>query len=487
MKISALTTVNNKNLNFSSGKVHLFSDFDKTYMPESHSDFTKNQHSHFVDSIRGYFADFRDFLSKTKDDLKFTITTGRTYAEFETMAEISRERKFGMPLPDTLICKNGSDEYIKLGTDAHFYEGGYFPFDYKQPNPAKEAEIKKLTGWDGRKIKEKLTALFKAHDLQVIEAGSEHSRKDYGWRSMFSSNNLDIDNPYEWKVAFRNDGNCKIFFVLPKDMTSMPERKDVLRHINDEMQKFFSDNSMKVHSYFNQKENACGGRPYFVMEPLVDDTLKLHVSDIEDSGLTKLFDTKKAVREAVKTNDLVVAAGDSINDRMMLNPIHYMLDEMKKRNIDTKFINANSPKSLISVLEKHPELYEIYRKLPFMAVIEKHLKDEKLTEPTKLDDLIHYFGEGKYKKIVVVENGQLKDGIKEAIKLYSEYNREFKNSLGNSLIKEIFGNTKSSLSGFSKSIMTCVALLGFVAGYKCVYDNTAKQQVVSKENIIRIK
>lgn len=115
MQVSSIDNCSlNKKQAFKAGKVRVFSDFDKTFLPASHKNFARNYDEGFVNYLRGYFADFKDFLSRTREGLKFSITTGRSYGEFETMAEISRERKFGMPLPDTLIAKNGSDEYLKL-------------------------------------------------------------------------------------------------------------------------------------------------------------------------------------------------------------------------------------------------------------------------------------------------------------------------------------------------------------------------------------
>ena len=125
MKINSIPSRQDCNIKFTSGKVHLYSDFDNTYLPASHNDFARNYDKGFVDWIRGYFNDFRSFFDRNKDGLRFTITTGRTYEEFETLAETARERKIEMPLPDSLICKNGSDEYLRTGTDAEFYRGGY--------------------------------------------------------------------------------------------------------------------------------------------------------------------------------------------------------------------------------------------------------------------------------------------------------------------------------------------------------------------------
>ena len=127
---------------FKAGKVRVFSDFDKTFLPSSHKNFVKNYDIRFVNAIRENFKSFKEFLNNTREGLKFTITTGRTFGEYLTMAEVARERKFGMPLPDTLIVKNGSDEHIRTGTDEDFYSGGEFPFKYEVTNKEKEAKIK---------------------------------------------------------------------------------------------------------------------------------------------------------------------------------------------------------------------------------------------------------------------------------------------------------------------------------------------------------
>lgn len=240
MQINSVKSTSFNNMStFKAGKVRVFSDFDKTYLPASHSDFVRNYNKEFVNYIRGYFADFKGFLNRTRDGLKFSITTGRSYGEYETMAEVSRKRKFGMPLPDTLIAKNGSDEYLKVGTDENFYNGGHFPFDYNKTNKEKEENIKRLTGWDGPKIKKRLKELFQSYNMRIVEADSEHGPRDYGTRSLFSPENLPDErgvtfvppNKADWSVGFRKDGNCKIFIAYPYDMREIEERKTAYAEI----------------------------------------------------------------------------------------------------------------------------------------------------------------------------------------------------------------------------------------------------------------
>ena len=125
------------------------------------------------------FKSYKEFLNNTREGLKFTITTGRTFGEFLTMAEVARERKFGMPLPDTLIVKNGSDEHIRTGTDEDFYNGGEFPFKYEVTNKEKEAKIKEISGWDGAKVKKIIYDALKPYNFRIVEADSEHGADDY--------------------------------------------------------------------------------------------------------------------------------------------------------------------------------------------------------------------------------------------------------------------------------------------------------------------
>ena len=71
--------------------------------------------------------------------------------------------------------------------------------------------------------------------------------------------------------------------------------------------------------------------------------------------------------------------------------------------------------------------------MPFIGIIEKNDRGNK-----KLHPLIEYFSKGKYQKIIVVEKGKLKEGVREAIKLYCSQNPEYKKKLSKDLLKEVF-------------------------------------------------
>lgn len=423
----------NPSSTFKAGKVRVFSDFDRTFLPAKHQHFVQVSDERFVNAIKKYFKNFSEFLNKTKDGLKFTITTGRTFGEFLTMAEIARERKFEMPLPDTLIVKNGSDEHTRVGTDEDFYNGGEFPFKYEVTNKEKEEKIRQISGWDGAKVKQILKDIFKSYNFRIVEADSEHSVKDYGPRSLFYQGNL----PYEdkkvfhgtdkadWVVGFRNDGNLKVFYTLPADMENVEERWYTLQDILDKSRNKFDAEGIKIV----RTDETLHGRPCVILEPSV---FKYQ----SQKNLTKLYDPLDAVKEATKNNDLVIVAGDSSNDKVMLNPglylQNYLTEDILKRhgNMDLLY-SLERPKALIEILDKDPELAEIFIKMPFRGVIvRQHGGKNELIE-------LEPFAKGKYQKLVVVDEGELQQGIKDSIKQYGEQNPKYKEKLSSDLKKQI--------------------------------------------------
>jgi len=255
---------------------------------------------------------FQKVFDSTRDDLKFHITTGRTLGEYDAVSHLIKMQGFELPLPNKVIAKNGGDQYMKTGTDADFYRRGIFPFRYDVTNQQKDADLKALIGWDGPKIKARLKQIFEEHNLRIVEADSENSVSDYGSRSLFSSGKLRYEKDSvqlrggmkptaDWAVGLRNDGNSKIFITFPYDMDFCPERRGVWNSINEKIRNLFDEiGTNGVHSYVKQYDNECGGRPYKVYEPLVDKNLREGVRKVQEHGLTKLYDTKQAVKRAIK-------------------------------------------------------------------------------------------------------------------------------------------------------------------------------------------
>ena len=417
----------NQQKNFKAGKARVFSDFDRTFLPSSHKNFVKNYDSRFVNAIRENFKSFKEFLNNTREGLKFTITTGRTFGEFLTMAEVARDRKFGMPLPDTLIVKNGSDEHIRIGSDEGFYNGGEFPFKYEVINKEKEAKIKEISGWDGVKVKEIIREAFKNKGFKIFEGDSEHSKNDYDTKSLYTDGKLyyEESRPDEWQVGFRKDGNLKMYIIHPRDFENKDLRKNKYQEIKNEIETKLKAENIKFKL---TDENKSDGRIAYSYEP--------DLQEIGEEHLTKFYDTSKALKEAEKNNDLVIVAGDGSNDFEMLNPAYYLknylTDEIYNRCGKENLLNAlNDPDSLIEVLNKDPELAEIFVKMPFRGVVVR--QEDGSNDLSKLES----FASGKYQKIIVVNQGELQSGIKQTIKAYSEQNPKYKEKLSADLKKQV--------------------------------------------------
>lgn len=437
-----------RKISFGEGKVDFYSDFDRTYFPSTQDKFKKISNSSQDTKMDEYFQGIKKFFNKTREGLKFTITTGRNFSEFETIAEMARERNFNMMLPDFLIVKNGSDRHKKTGADEEFYAGGKFPFSYKNTDKEKEEKIKQLTNWDGAKIKAKLKEMFKEQGFDVREYPTTHSISDYGKKSALYEINNSIPNV----SVFREDGNLKIFY-------SSMNRKS--RKINDAFKEYLKKENINFAYYRNENDNEFKKCPSENYSP--------NVGDGKNGFLTKLYDTQQAIKKAAKENDLVVIAGDGSNDFGMLNPANYLKESLG----ETLWEFKNQPDKIVEEMDKNPELAKKFQELPFVGIVVKN-KDDK---NSKLESLIRNFGEGKYKKIIVVEEGHLLNGIKQSIKMYAEQKSYYMTKLSSDLKKEIFDTSATESKSHAGWIIAGVAgFIGIVGGAYLKKQNKKAQE-----------
>ena len=188
------------NVNFTAGKVDLYSDFDGTYCPARHLSLHDPAANSFMSE---YCAKMDSFFKSTNGDIHFNVTTGRTFGEYESVSWLLKMRNFRLPFPETVITKDGSDRLLKNGSDIEFYEKGKFPFSYNTTSKEKENNIKKMSNWDGKAIYNELRRLADKYKIRFVEADSQNSVSDYGNRSFYSSGKLDPD---EWKKLPRENG-----------------------------------------------------------------------------------------------------------------------------------------------------------------------------------------------------------------------------------------------------------------------------------------
>ena len=433
------------NIYFGAGKVQVYSDFDGTYCPAKHSSMHQEGNNKFMPD---YCENMDKFLKSTEGDLHFHITTGRTYGEFCAVAWLLKLRNFRLPLPESFIAKNGSDEYIKIGSDNDFYEKGIFPYDYKKTNLNKEKEIRKDTNWDGKKIKQHIQKTADKYQLRIIEADSENSVNDYGDLSLFSAGKLDSN---EWKklprdkngnikqhktpvadyvLGSRKDGNLKFHLIFSPDYGYCGERNWIYDNFMGEIKQYLQNNDIKYSMSWdppNKKNfyrNSCSITP-----------------EINNSALTKLYDTRKALERAINENDMVIVAGDGSNDFDMLNPLEYISQEewnQYSHNSEfTEFYNGNMYRKLfdleavyngdqseyITKLREELTNNGFLKKIQEMPIYGIIINKDN----TKLAILSDTFG--KTGKIITVEKGELAKGIKIEIKNHAQQNKKFNKSM----------------------------------------------------------
>lgn len=158
------------NVDFKAGKVHLFSDFDGTYLPVKQSVIEND-----IDNQKmvEYAQKMNDFFKSTKNDLDFHITTGRDYGSYKKVSELLKLKKIPLALPKSFITDNGWKEYCINNNSDDFYKNGEFPFDENifsaRPHCGEKSKI--------FNPKELLETTRKNSDL-IIVAGNHNNDKE---------------------------------------------------------------------------------------------------------------------------------------------------------------------------------------------------------------------------------------------------------------------------------------------------------------------
>ena len=476
------------NIVFTAGKVNLYSDFDSTYCPAKHSSLHNPDGNAFM---HDYCNKMNKFFQDTMGDVHFNLTTGRTLGEYESISWLLKMRDFRLPFPETVITKDGSDRFIKTGSDNDFYEKGVFPFNYNCTQKDKEMNIKELTNWDGDKIHSELIRLADKYKIRLVEADSENSVFDYGEKSLFSSGKL---NPDDWTrlplkdgrilehkipieeyvLGSRNDGRLKFNLIFPPDYGFCPERNWIYDNLVNDLKRYMQAGNIRYHMDWEPADDHNHHRISYSITP-----------EIENEALNKLYDTKKALKSAIKNNDIVIAAGDGSNDFDMLNPLKYLDDSfickceenssykdfyrknMQERLDDLRRIYNGENSKYINGLRKELTqngYLEQLENLPLYCVVMQK-------KNTKLQSLIDTFS--NIKKIIVTNSACLDEGIKKAVKIHAEKNKSFKNAMSKSFQILIFGIKKKSSKIFK--IATGIILTGMLifTGYK--YFNKTKE------------
>jgi len=147
----------------------------------------------------------------------------------------------------------------------------------------------------------------------------------------------------------------------------------------------------------------------------------------------KKFDVTKLIKKVMRKGDFIIVAGDGSNDIKMLNPLTYVEDYMswylhgstdfKSPSFD---YSTMSKKDLIARL-KGPYTFEtsLLKAFPFVSVAVHRDKYHG-----RFDDIMKFFGKDKlHHKSIMVEEGKLLSGFKEAIDILSKYEPEYNSDI----------------------------------------------------------
>ena len=296
-----LSSLRNKNINFTAGKTVLYTDFDGTLLPESlYSAYNKNdkQKKVAIRSLNRYFSEIRNFADNKKNSLEIVITTGRTLNKDNDEGFNTTYKKFikdnvNLPRFKEIITSDGGEAFS-------FMQDGKINPKAKQ---SKINLIKKLTGWDFNLVTE---ALDKASQkLQVS---------------------------YEFIIK---RGIYK-FLLQISDKTKNKEFCDEFKKIiNNSMQY-----GINICDFDYNKYSIKQGIQLYAM--------------FNGHKIDKSFDIKLALKKAIKNDDLIIVAGNDSNDKEMLNLFNYIqntsLKSVPKRAEDITLEYLKNIKSEIEAL-----------------------------------------------------------------------------------------------------------------------------------------
>ena len=301
------------------GKVILFADFDGTFMPFSHESVCTDRSKFPQEEFGRYFGLFSDFLKKNENKLELIITTGRNLPKFMAFLEHIRRNEAYIPLPKKVIVNNGGDIY-QCNNPENFFVCGYAEYsNYNQDAQKKREEIKKLTGWDGSDIKNKIISILSSFNFQVLEVPINEFSSTYEELSLsYYLNKNGLDQETSHFASIQDDGLLGFHIAFCKNMNN---NENCLADLCQEISNTF-ENRVSYSLQTTLYDWQAGYGPSVRLLPSID-----------GKPLNKLYDVKECVKNVIenKTDDLVIAAGDDENDMAMLLPESYsdLKDETK--------------------------------------------------------------------------------------------------------------------------------------------------------------
>lgn len=430
------------NIAFGAGHITFYSDYDNTLMPKefNHSVLGKKERPFDKKLFVQTFQPFHELIGRLGQNFEYIITSGRNYYEIKHNVDNIPEG-VPFPMPKYFISANGADILE--------HSGKGFNYVFTDASKLKEEEVKKISNWDAQKARLIVSDILQRYGFEVIESRINNTSREYGTYSIESSLEA-LGKQYSIRFAsIRKDENLHLNIAFPNSMQDETLFLKITQEIRASLEKTMKIDLLSEFGSSNGGIGHAGGYRLINISP-----------NINGESLTKIFDPKSILKKAISSDDMVIVAGDSSNDKEMLNIFGY-LDLSKYPDFPVKKWSQNSDKfaqevrSAVEYLRKNHALRQEIDALPVISIIVDN--DGKLNYLKEaLSELNH---DGITKFICVNPNNQtLSDAVEKAIKEYSKQNKNFANQL--SIFKE---KVMSKSSGWKKYVLIGAILAGILS------------------------
>ena len=329
---------NGNNITFGKGEVKLWSDFDGTLFPVNNHQL---ENENVVLKLKKYFESIIKFFNDSKGDAQCNITTGRNFISFYQIFNNLKNKGIKVINPDKLVTADGKDVFVKSDSS----DGP----DFKNADKTKQKEIYRLTNWDGKQVRQIVIELFEQLDIPLGQPRNS--------------------NPPIKDIIFpvlRNDGDLQIDIDIPQKMLSDKFINTIINGLKKEL----DDKKIKYFMHFEDYD------PHFARGPSI-----IIIPKLEGDSLNKSYDIRKALKQAQKEEDLVIVAGDYVNDYEMLNPESYVTRPEDIKDLPLKSIIVGDNPELLQLADKYPDKFVVTEKFNLLDGIKKAIKDYSTTNP----------------------------------------------------------------------------------------------------------
>ncbi len=401
------------NPSFQKGQTTLYSDFDGTLLAQPlhdiyQGDNAKKQAS--VNNFNKYFSEIQEFIDSTKGKFEIIITTGRRLFGdrkdgFEPTYQKMREEGIQLPKIKSIITTSGGDVY-------NFGENGIIE---RTPDPQKASLIKQASGWDNEQI------------IKTLDKIAEETQTAYDF----------VNTRGSYKLSIRVSDPAKIESFYKRLVKELEGKMTVKAKVGDVKVALTEDLYTKMMG--------------IKLEPRVD-----------GHTLHKDFDTRIALKEAIKNGDFVIVAGDADNDKEALNIFRYITQPKEYK----------PPKSVGDITEDYiRSVRDEIESLPLKILFIRPKSGEVDTKMLTLSNFMQKTAELFPKKVQIVEqtqvgeNNYFLDAIKNAI-------QEFTENGANSAIK----TTNSIGKTFTGALTLFASMTALGVGIAKLENNKKQEQ-----------